>query len=986
MTVSPSDPNVVYAGTGESCVRADVVHGDGVYRSRDAGLTWEPTGLRDTHHIGRVVVDPLNPDVVYCAALGHLYGSSSERGVYRSRDGASSWQSVLSSGPDTGAVDISIDPCNRNLLFASLWQVRRSPWSLISGGVGSSLFVTVDGGTTWIDLGSRPGFPPGQKGKIGVAVAPGGKGRVWALVEAAAPGLYRSDDWGETWTLTSSLPDLVQRPFYYMHVVAHPSDPETVYVLNVWAWRSVDGGQTFTKLSLDHEDQHALWIDPSNTDCMILGNDIGAIISRDGGETWSSHTNQPISAFYNAVPDARKPYRLYGSQQDSTTLSIPSRTETGLITNSYSYPVGGGESGGIAVTPDLPGAVYAVGYDARQTRFDCATGRVTDISIWAEDRIGSSASQVRYRFSWSTPIIASKYSPQRVFCAAQFVFRSDDSGASWSQISPDLTRGDPRTLGTSGGPISPENTTAEYYACLVVLVEDPSTEHTLWAGSDDGLIHVTRDGGASWRLVSPDSLRSVTRITSIEIDPNNSEVVYVTGSCAQSDDERPIIVVSLDGGLTWGERTEGLPAAAVCRAIRCDPRRKGVMYLATDDGVMLCPGDGLDWESLQYNLPVCPVYDLAIANDDLVAATHGRSIWILEGLGAMLWRRELEAEPEGGANASIAPLAPVARLNDLWIHVEPLGETDHLQVSVGVVGAKGVRTRGLGVDQDFTLVDAGFRHPNEVAFLYVLPGGVRREGALEVRRNGGGQLVRRLGVSSESMPQSSAAPGICTTVWDLRYAPALVLTPEHSWYAYGNYGWGPIVEPGIYTVELVTGEQVVASTSLAVELSTDDSGRECEIADQVRFLLEIRDRLSAAHAAVVAIREALTFLDRVSGRGTRTAVELRAELESAEAQLVSREVVGEGDYNRYPSGLNGRLMGLAFRVGGSAGGVSPSHRAVLEELRSREDSVLARLRELAGPIDDLRRRLGDDGSSTLSLDFPGVAFDHESLWQIKRGS
>ena len=979
LAVATSDPNVVYAGTGEACVRADVSRGDGIYRSQDAGRTWRNCGLADAHHIGRVVVDSSNSEVVYCAALGHLYGPSAERGVYRSMNGGGSWESVLFKDADTGAVDIAMDPGNSRILFASLWQVRRSPSTLSSGGPGSSLYASFDGGSSWRDLGNQPGFPGGTKGKIGAAVAAGSKGRLWALVEAARTGLYRSDDWGETWDLVSELADLSQRPFYYMHVIAHPTDANSVFIMNMRAWRSTDGGVSFRTLSLDHGDQHALWISHSDHRRMILSNDGGAVVSIDGGETWSSRMNQPIAAFYNVVADSQRPYRLYGSQQDSTTLSLPSRTVTGLVAADDCFPVGGCESGGIGVTPNLPVIVYAVGYDGTETRYELETGRLADISIWPEDRIGSEASQVKYRFNWATPLIVSKNDPLTVYCGAQVVFRTQDGGRTWAVISPDLTRGDPSTLGQSGGPITPENYTAEYYGCIVVLAEDPSHGQTLWAGSDDGLIHVTRDGGSTWDRIAVVGLPEWTRITSIEVSPDDSNTVYVTGTRERADDERATVFMSEDGGNTWHQRTSGLNSLTVCRAVRCDPVNSGVVYLATDDGVMVSPRKDAPWETLQLNLPVSPVYDLAVSGDDLVAATHGRSMWILEGLQRLAWQRDLADLSHSGSVPSVSPSGSVTRMGDLAIHLELTGETEHVYVSVGdFVKARGFRLARITDGRDFTTIDAGIRLPNEVRLDYYLPSDLPRSVNVRVV-DGKGRLVRTL-TPRQSAPETSASKaGHHRVVWDMRYPPALALEPERFWFMFGNYFWGPIVDAGLYRIELVS-DDVLAVGSLQIDLSTADVSRQAEISDQVRFLLEVRDRISSAHVVVAQIRAVVNLIDGGSEKlRLLDSASLRTELQAAETQLVPRDVIGPGDYHRYPSGLNARLMGLAFRVGESDGPVTNSHREVLAELAERQSTVMAQVAELAPSVEMVREAVRGDALMG-GLPFPLQGFEFEAVW------
>ena len=981
LAVAPSDSNVVMAGTGEACTRADVSHGDGVYRSEDAGRTWRYCGLPESHHIGRLLIDPRNDRLLFCAALGHLYGENSERGVYRSRDGGETWDLVLRRDGATGAIDLCFDPSNPRTLFASLWQVRRSPWTLSSGGPGSGLFVSHDGGDSWTELSQRPGFPTGIKGRIGVAVAPGGRGRVWAIVESEVSGLYRSDDLGEHWMLVSDRPDLTLRPFYYMHVIAHPTDPETVHVMNMRAYRSVDSGRTFTTLSLDHGDEHGLWISSSDPRRMILGNDGGAVVSTDGGLTWSSRMNQPIAAFYTVVADSRRPYWLYGPQQDSTTYALPSRSPTGLVAYEDGYAVGGCESGWVAVTRSEPVVAYAGGYDGTATRYEVDSRRLADISVWPEDRIGSTAGDVRFRFNWSTPVITSRFDRSRVYCAAQFVFQSDDEGQTWRAISPDLTRGEPQTLGPSGGPLTLDNYTAEYYACIVVLAEDPSDADVLWTGSDDGRIHVTQNGGLKWSDVTPRDLPDWAKITCIEIGPAPASTVFVSATRERIDDERPYLFTSNDRGQSWTSIGAGLGELAVCRSVRCDPDETDVLYVATDEGVAGSFDRGATWEPLQFNLPSCPVYDLTIAEHDLVAATHGRSLWILENLPAVRWAHRVGRDDTG--HPTLGPLAEVVRLTDIAVHLEATGETNHVYVAVGdFVKARAIVRSAADGRSDLTYVDAGVRRPNDVMIRYHLPRAVDSGVRICVRRQDG-VLIREFAEDTGTLPAGASLSGFHSASWDLRYPPAEPLEPERVWFMFGNYMWGPVVAPGRYSVELSAADSVV-STTLDVTVPTDRIGEEAIIREHVRFLLEVRDRLSHAHESAALLRALKADLGRIGSHAAtdaeRTAAErLRSNAESLEGQLVPLDVIGPGDYHRHPSALNGRLMGLAFRVGESDGPVTVAQRGVLAEVGERQDELISRITDLNAQAAAILRDAAPAGPQNLVRTVPGFRF--ASVWR-----
>ncbi|HEU5422472.1 MAG TPA: glycosyl hydrolase, partial [Nitrolancea sp.] len=532
LAVAPSDRNVVYAGMGEACIRGNVSHGDGVYRSDDAGKSWRHLGLADTRHIGRVRVHPHNPDLVYVAALGHAWGPNAERGVFRSRDSGQSWEKILSRDEKTGAIDLTMDPNNPRVLYAALWEAQRYPWALVSGGPGSGLFKSSDGGDSWTELTNNPGLPEGLKGRIGVAVSPARPERVWAIIEAKEGGLYRSDDGGARWELVNDNPDLRQRPWYYMHLFADPGDAETVWVLNLRMWKSTDGGKSVMQVPTPHGDNHDLWIDPENSRRMLTGNDGGACVSLDGGVTWSSIYNQPTAQFYHVITDDQFPYRIYGAQQDNSTLSVPSYSDKGAIVAGDTYPVGGGESGYIAVRPDNPNIVFAGSYASRMTRYNHASANEVDITVWPEDPIGYGAGSLRYRFQWTFPIILSPHDPNLLYAAGNHVFRSTDGGQSWQELSSDLTRAEPETLKPSGGPITLDNVSTEYYGTIFALAESPVHKGVIWAGSDDGLIHVTRDGGQSWQNVTPPRalVGEWALINIIEASPHDAATAYVAAT------------------------------------------------------------------------------------------------------------------------------------------------------------------------------------------------------------------------------------------------------------------------------------------------------------------------------------------------------------------------------------------------------------------------------------------------------------------------
>ena len=640
LAVADSDPNVVYAGMGECCIRGDVSHGDGVYRSTDGGRAWQHLGLSETRYIARVRVHPSDPDTVYVAALGDIYQDSAARGVYRSRDSGRSWQQVLFHDGATGAIDLSMDPNNPRILYAALWQTRRTPWGLVSGGPGSTLLMSTDSGDTWTDLAGRPGFPTTLKGRIGVAVSPARAGRAWAIIEAAEEksGIYRSDDWGEHWERVSDDRDVQGRRWYYHHIFAHPTEANTVYSMSGRAYRSTDGGRTWTEMPTPHADNHDLWIDPRHPERMIQGNDGGANVSFNAGQTWSSIYNQPTAQFYHLATDNRYPYRVYGTQQDNTAVSVPSRTHKGAIPNNDVYTSGHSESGHIQVRPDNPDIVFsgAVGSSpgggGALLRYNHRTGESKIITVWPEFYGGRHPRDLRHRFQWTYPILLSPHDPNVLYVCGERVFRSTDEGQSWTAISPDLTRNDPAKQEASGGPITLDTTGAEHYCTIFAFAESPHRKGDLWAGSDDGLLHRSSDGGTTWRLVDVPDMPEWTTISCIEPSHHDPDTVFLCGWRYRLGDYAPYLWRTRDGGVTWQRITSGLPGDDFTRIIREDPQQPGLLFAGTEQGLYVSLNGGDSWQPLQSNLPVTPVYDVQVKDGDLVVATHGRSFWVLDDL------------------------------------------------------------------------------------------------------------------------------------------------------------------------------------------------------------------------------------------------------------------------------------------------------------------------------------------------------------------
>ena len=589
IALAPSEPSVIYVGMGESTIRNNASSGDGVYRSVNGGLTWTHLGLEATRHISRVLVDPADPDVAYIAALGHAHGPNPERGVYRTRDGGASWELVLHRGEDAGAADLCMDPRNPRILYATLWQGRRLPWHLDSGGPGSGLWRSVDGGDTWDDLSRRPGMPKGIMGRAGVTASGARPGRVWCIVEAEDGAVLRSDDYGEHWERLSEQADLRQRAWYYSRVIADPVDQETVWALNVECWRSSDAGKVFSVFPVQHGDCHDLWIDPADARRMILGDDGGASVSMDGGESWSSLYNQPTAELYHVTTDTREPYRIYAAQQDNTTIALPSHSRWGAITQLDTTHVGGGESGYIAVRPDNPDVIFAGDYKGLITRHDQSTGESRPIMVWPDET--AMAGEARYRFNWTSPILLSPHDPSILYQAGNRVFRSTDEGQTWEPISPDLTRDDAEKLRSSGG-LTPDNSGAEYYCTIFALAESPLAPGQLWAGTDDGRLHMTRDGGRSWTEITPPDLPRWATVRMIEASSHEDGTAYVAAEAHKLDDFHPYLWRTRDFGASWERLDQGLEEDEYCHVLREDPAHRGLLLCGTELGLLVSFDDG----------------------------------------------------------------------------------------------------------------------------------------------------------------------------------------------------------------------------------------------------------------------------------------------------------------------------------------------------------------------------------------------------------
>ncbi|MGI9146363.1 MAG: WD40/YVTN/BNR-like repeat-containing protein [Chloroflexota bacterium] len=970
IAVAASDPNVIYAGMGESCIRGNVSHGDGVYASTDAGKTWSHLGLADTRHIAKVRVHPTNPNIVYVAALGHAFGPNQERGVFRSYDAGKNWDQVLFRSPDAGASDLSMDPHNPRILYASFWEARRGAWSLTSGGPGSGLFKSTDAGDTWTEISRKKGLPQGVLGKIGVSVSGAQSDRVYAIVEADDGAVFRSDDGGETWDRLCDDRNLRQRAWYYHHVVADPCDPETVWVLSMETWKSNDGGQTFVEFPTPHGDNHDLWIDPKDTRRMIQGNDGGATITFNGGASWSSLYNQPTAELYHVTTDSRTPYRLHGAQQDNTTISVPSRSPLVAITNSESWEIGGGESGYIAVRPDDPNIIFAGSYLGYLTRYDHRTGQASSIEVWPEEMLGGGAKDAKYRFQWTFPTLLSPHDPNVLYVTGNHVFRSTDQGATWEVVSPDLTRNDVTKLESSGGPLTQDNTGAEYYGTIFAFAESPLEKGLLWAGSDDGLVHISRDDGKTWHDVTPSALPELSLVSILEASPHDAGAAYIAATRYKFDDFSPYLFKTSDYGVSWTRITTGLPNHVYTRTIREDPTRRGLLYAGTETGVFVSFDDGGSWQPLKGNLPTVPIHDLVVREPegDLVLATHGRSFWILDDLGPV---RAMTSETVEQAAVLVKP-RPVVRymVNGGFSH-KPVRGKNYRMVGAVMVTYRQTQDDRTGAKVDRYL-DAGQNPPNGAIVQYFLKDKPEADISMcfleadgtEIRtfssRNPDEAEQIEKGNKNDKVaaklknPRIPKEVGLNRFVWNLRYPDATKIDDDEvaNDLAEGGIS-GPLVPPGSYKVRLEVGAQTFEQ-QFEVRKDPRVVATDADLGTQFELLKQVHARLSDTHAAINQLRALRRRAEDWASRAkdkpelegvAKAARDVVERLKPIEAELMQPEAKSRSDTLGLPIRLNGKLAALSGLIASGDTAPTQSQSAVFGDLSQRVQAQLDQLSE-----------------------------------------
>ncbi|MSO65620.1 MAG: glycosyl hydrolase [Alphaproteobacteria bacterium] len=955
IAVAASDANVIYAGTGETTIRIDVSYGDGIYKSTDAGRSWSHIGLRETRHIGKIVIHPQNPDLVYVAALGDAFGSNPERGLYRSSDGGKSWTCVLHQGPDAGAVDVAMDLNNPRILFASTWRARRSFWNLTSGGPGSGLHRSFDGGDTWEVLGESHGFPSGMLGKIGVAVSAARPGRVWAIVEAEGDkiGLWRSDDYGDRWTQVCRSRDLITRPWYYCHVFADPGHGDTVYITNLQMWKSTDGGVSFGEITTPHGDNHDLWIDPNNPRRMIEGNDGGACVSFNGGASWSSIYNQPTAQFYRLDVDNVHPYRVYGTQQDNTSIAVPSATEWGQISLGDCFYPGTGESGFVAVKPSDPDVVYigsvgsSPGGAGALQRYDHRTRQIQLVNVWPETSRGIAPRDLKYRFAWTYPIVFSPHEPDTLYVGGNRVFRSRDEGMSWQAISPDISRNEKDKQESSGGPITRDSAGAETYATASAIQESPHRKGEIWVTSDDGRVHKTVDAGVAWTDVTPPDMPDHAYIGSVEISRHDADTVYLAATRYKLADYRPYLFQTANGGRSWTAIDGDLPGTEITRVCRADPVRAGLLYIGTETGIHFSIDDGATWRRMNGGLPVVPVYDLKVQGEDLVAATHGRSFWILDDVTPL---RRMSAAV---TTATLFPPRSTIRQKLSW----SAGRYDKAGISYspafGIDGSSELRRERDGTTSRRGL-DVGDNPPNGAIVYYWLPDGVAGPVSLTIF-DAAGATVIRLASDDTKLAEAKrppAKPGLNRYVWDLKWPGPTKLDPalapeKPKALAPESPQSGPAAKPGIYQVVLKAAD---ATLKESFEIRLDPRLKPAPGAVDAQFALlrSLADDLDRVNGAVNRIRLTKRRLADIGGRPGGETLKPRIDalsdrLSTIEQALVDVHRESPRDGLRNPAGLDDGFADLIALAAIADAAPTAQAKAVAVEFKSKLDSLLADL-------------------------------------------
>ena len=899
VTVSKSDPNVIYVGGGEKTVRGNVSSGYGVWKSIDAGKTWSFSGLENSRHIPRISIDPNDHNIVYAGVLGDIYKSTEDRGLYKSINGGESWEKILFSNKDSGIVDLIIDPTNSRIIYASTWNVKRTPYSLSSGGDGSALWKSVDSGKTWKEISLNLGFPDSTLGIIGVTVSPANNNKVWAIVENKDKGgLYLSNDGGESWGIVNSERKLRQRAWYYTRVYADSQDENLVYVLNVRYHKSVDGGKNFKTYNAPHGDHHDLWISPENPKRMIIGDDGGAQVSYDGGENWSTYMNQPTSQFYRVTTDDHFPFRIYAAQQDNSTIRINHRSSGSSISESDWESTAGGESAHIAVDPSNNEIVYGGSYDGFLSRVNHDTKSLRSISVWPDNPMGHGAEGMKYRFQWNFPIIFSKHNPKKLYTFSNQVHVTENEGQSWDIISPDLTRNDPEKLKSSGGPITQDNTSVEYYCTIFAAQESSLKEGLIWVGSDDGLIHVTKNGGKSWENVTPKNIPDWTMINSIEPSAFDEGTCYVAGTRYKSGDFKPYLYKTTDYGKSWSKITKGINEEHFTRVVREDPENKNILYAGTETGMYISFNSGKNWKTFQLNLPIVPITDLTIKNNSLIVATQGRSLWMIDDL-TVLHQNYISHD---------------LQKNFLYKPKD----------TYRIAGGKSNRNK----------LTEGENLDNGVITYFNIPTYTENDEVSLTYLNTNRDTIVSFGTKLKEKKKLNVKKGANKFAWNMYYDGASDFKGMVLWWASLS---GPKAVPGNYYVDLnVNGEVISKSFNILIDPRSESSVLNMQ--EQFNFITSINQTVDKSHKSIKKIRniknQLSKFITEYSENDVKDLIDkasvLEGKLSAIEKELYQTQNRSGQDPLNFPIRLTNKLAHLNSLV--SMGDFQPT----LQDIQVKE--------------------------------------------------
>ncbi len=880
VAIAPSDETILYAGEGENTLRGNVSEGlNGIWRSDDGGRSWKLTSLKNTRHISRIVVHPKNPDIVWAAALGHLFGANEERGVYKTTDGGKNWRKVLYANANAGAVEIVMEPGNPSTLYASTWNVKRTPHSFESGGPGSGLWKSTDAGETWTNLMDKKGMPKKEViGNIGIAVSATNPERIYALIECKSRGLYRSDDGGNTWEKQSDDANILQRAWYFSKIFTDTKNENMVYALNVGFYKSTDAGKTFKSIPTPHGDHHDLWIDPEDANRMIIADDGGAQVSFDGGNNWSTYQNQPTAQFYRVSTDNHFPYRILAAQQDNSTVRILSASKGGQISTDDWSSTAGAESGYVVADPLNPDIVYGGNYGGYLSRLDHKTGENRAISVYPDNPMGAGVNTMKYRFQWNFPIFFSPHNPKKLYAAGQHLFVTENEGQSWQMISPDLTTNDTAKQQSSGGPITQDNTSVEYYCTIFTAMESEYEKDLLWTGSDDGRVNMSKDGGKNWTDVTPSGAGKLMMWNCMEAEPFKKGAAYIVGTKYKLDDFKPYIFKTEDYGKTWKEITNGIPVMHFARAIRADKKRQGLLYAGTEYGMYVSYNDGNNWRPLQLNLPIVPITDLTIKNNDLIIATQGRALWSIDDLTPL---QEYDAA-----------------IKDKNIFLFPVNDSYIREGSVNM-----------------NVKNAGTNAPNGAILNFYLKELTDSSKASITLFDKNKNVIKTYATDAkEKNDKIEISKGMNKFVWNMYYPEAEKIDGMILWN--GAVG-SPKAIPGQYFVKIKVNKDSVEKPFTLLANPTYKI-TQTDYEDQFKTLISIRDKFTSIQKAIKNIRDVRTQINDFNERqGINLPKDIKQkgdtinkQLTAIEEALYQTKAKSGQDVLNYPIRLNDKISGL----------------------------------------------------------------------------